>query len=109
MHCLEVLERTRDLLLGLHLMSQFCRFVATRFLLAIVTLLIVTFIVFSLMELTGSSARCTSEIIRFVALHENYVIRWIIWVSDIFLHGDFGFACVARQQITDLIGARFWI
>jgi peptide/nickel transport system permease protein len=90
-------------------MSQFIRFVATRFLLAIVTLLIVTFVVFSLMELTGSSARCTSEVIRFVALHENYVIRWIIWVSDIFLHGDFGFACVARQQINDLLGVKFWI
>jgi ABC-type dipeptide/oligopeptide/nickel transport system permease component len=33
-------------------MSQFCHFVATRFLLAIVTLLIVTFIVYSLMELS---------------------------------------------------------
>jgi peptide/nickel transport system permease protein len=30
-------------------------------------------------------------------------------VSDIFLHGDFGYACVARQQITTLLGGRFWI
>ncbi len=52
MHCLEVLERTNDLLLGLHLMSQFIRFVVTRFLLAIVTLLLVTFIVYSLTELS---------------------------------------------------------
>ena len=52
MHCVEMLGRTNDLLLEPHLMPQFFRFVATRFLLAIVTLLLVTFIVYSLMELS---------------------------------------------------------
>ncbi len=100
-------------------MLKFCRFVATRFLLAIVTLLIVTFIVFSLMELSPVRIfeRCMESISRglitgesgFVTRHEYYVIRWLNWALDIFLHGDFGFACIARQQINDLIGDRFWL
>ena len=109
MHCLEVLGKTSDLLLGPHLMSQFCRFVATRFLLAIVTLLIVTFIVFSLVELSPVQVfdRCWNW--QKVPRHGHYVIRWVNWVLDIFLHGDFGFACVARQPITELLGVKFWI
>ncbi len=114
MHCPDVQGRISDLLLGPILMSQFCRFVAMRFLLAIVTLLIVTFVVYSLMELSPVQVfeRCW---VRVDGLWERqprnefYVIRWLIWVSDIFLHGDFGFACVARQQINDLLGVKFWI
>ena len=115
MHYLEVLRRPSNLLLGPHLMSQFSRFVATRFLLAVVTLLIVTFIVFSLMELSPVQVfdRCWGELVLgqwvIVPRPENYVIRWLNWVSDIFLHGEFGYACVARHPITDLIGGRFWI
>ncbi len=92
-------------------MSKFSRFVITRFLLAIVTLLIVTFIVFSLMELNpiDSFARCTAERLEFVPRHENYVIRWLNWVSDIFLHGDLGFTCLSRMQINTLLGNKFWI
>ena len=44
-----------------------------------------------------------------VPRHEFYVIRWVNWVSDIFLHGDFGYACIGRQQINELLGVRFWI
>ena len=115
MHCLEVQGRVSNLLLGPILMSQFCRFVTMRFLLAIFTLLIVTFIVFSLMELSPVQVfdRCWGELVLgewiIVPRNEFYVIRWVIWVSDIFLHGDFGYACIARQQINDLLGVRFWI
>jgi peptide/nickel transport system permease protein len=116
MQCLDVQERFSDLLLGPILMLLFCRFVATRFLLAIVTLLIVTFVVYSLMELSPVQVfeRCW---VRVDGLWERqprnefYVIRWLIWVSDIFLHGDLGSSCIISppRQITDLIGARFWI
>jgi len=114
MHCLKVLERTSDLLLGLHLMSQFIRFVVTRFLLAIVTLLLVTFIVYSLTELSPVevSDRCFEPVggtFIIVTRDEFYVIRWLNWVSDIFLHGDFGYACIARLQINALLGVKFWI
>ncbi len=114
MHCLKVLERTSDLLLGLHLMSQFIRFVVTRFLLAIVTLLLVTFIVYSLTELSPVevSDRCFELVggrYIIVTRDEFYVIRWLNWVSDIFLHGDFGYACIARLQINAMLGVKFWI
>jgi len=111
MYVLEALGRASDLLRGPHLMSQLIRFVATRFLLAIITLLIVTFITFSLMELNpiDSFARCTAERLDFVPRHENYVIRWLNWVLDIFLHGDLGFTCLSRMQINTLLGDKFWI
>jgi len=95
-------------------MSQFIRFVVTRFLLAIVTLLLVTFIVYSLTELSPVevSDRCF-ELVEgryIVVTHDEfYVIRWLNWVSDIFLHGDFGYACIARLQINALLGVKFWI
>ena len=65
MHCLEEPGRTSDLLSGPNLMSQFCRFVATRFLLAIVTLLLVTFIVYSLMALSPVQVfdRCWEQVL----------------------------------------------
>ncbi|MBT6275254.1 MAG: hypothetical protein HOI95_14090 [Chromatiales bacterium] len=90
-------------------MSQFSRFVVMRFLLAIVTLLIVTFIVSSLVELSPVQVfdRCWES--QKVPRDGHYVIRWVNWVLDIFLHGDFGFACIARQLITELLGVRFWI
>jgi len=67
-------------------MLKFSRFVATRFLLAIVTLLIVTFVVYSLMELSPVQIfeRCW---VRVDGLWERqprnefYVIRWLIWVK----------------------------
>ena len=95
-------------------MSQFIRFVVTRFLLAIVTLLLVTFIVYSLTELSPVevSDRCFEPVggtFIIVTRDEFYVIRWLNWVSDIFLHGDFGYACIARLQINALLGVKFWI
>jgi peptide/nickel transport system permease protein len=109
-----MLGRTSDLLLGPILMSQFCRYVIMRFLLAIVTLLLVTFIVYSLMELSPIQIfdRCWVRVDgkwERMPRNEFYVIRWVIWVSDIFLHGDFGVTCVTQQRITELIGVRFWI
>jgi len=95
-------------------MLQFSRFVVMRFLLAIVTLLLVTFIVYSLTELSPIevSDRCFELVggrYIIVTRDEFYVIRWLNWVSDIFLHGDFGYACIARQQINALLGVKFWI
>ena len=68
---------------------QFSRFVAIRFIMAIVTLLIVTFIVFSLMELGPSYVdRCAALVAEFGAdrslLDRNYVTRWVYWVTDVF-------------------------
>ena len=95
-------------------MLQFIRFVGMRFVLAIISLLMVTFIVFSLMELTplDYSERCR-DYLNFIQatipLGKPFFIRWAYWVKDVFVHGDFGFSCVLRTPINLLLGTKFWI
>jgi peptide/nickel transport system permease protein len=88
-------------------MLQFGRFVGMRLIMAIVTLLMVTFIVFSLMELSpvNYAERCWT----FKPLVGPYVTRWANWVTAVFLHGDFGESCVLRMRINLLLGTKFWI
>lgn len=89
-------------------MLQFCRFVGMRFIMAIVTLLMVTFIVFTLMELSPLqySARCN----LYVPLGDKpFVIRWVNWVVGVFVHFDFGYSCVLRTHINILLGTKFWV
>ena len=95
-------------------MLQFCRFVGMRFIMAIVTLLMVTFIVFSLMELSPLeySARCRN-FLNFtqatIPLEKPFFIRWLNWVKDVFVHGDLGYSCILRKPINLLLGTKFWI
>ncbi len=95
-------------------MLQFCRFVCMRFIMAIVTLLMVTLIIFSLMELSPVqySDRCV-QFYNFmqipIPLEKPVFIRWVDWVKDVFVHGDFGFSCVLRKPINLLLGTKFWI
>ena len=93
---------------------------------AIVTLLMVSFIVFSLMELVP--ANCAERYLAFkntqgesisvadiraeeirMGLDKPYVIRWVNWVSDVFVRGDFGTSCILRVRVNDLLGTKFWI
>jgi peptide/nickel transport system permease protein len=90
-------------------MLQFGRFVGIRFIMAIITLLMVTFIVFSLMEL--SPVNCLG---RYQAINEHYVTRWANWVTDVFVHGDFGVSCLGdssfgQMRINTLLGNKFWM
>ena len=95
-------------------MLQFCRFVCMRFILAIVTLLMLTLIIFTLMELSPVQygERCLT-FFNFFNLpnpyEESVFIRWVYWVKDVFVHGDFGYSCVLRTPITLLLGTKFWI
>ena len=95
-------------------MLQFCRFVCMRFIMAIVTLLMVTLIIFTLMELSAVqySGRCLT-FFNFYNLpnpfDEPVFIRWVYWVKDVFVHGDFGYSCVYRKPINLLLGTKFWI
>ncbi len=107
-------------------MLQFSRFVAMRLVMAIVTLLTVSFIVFSLMEMVPANcaerylaykntqgeqitiADIRNEEIR-MGLDKPYVIRWVNWVTDVFVHGDFGDSCILRVRVNDLLGTKFWI
>ena len=92
---------------------------------AIFTLLTVSFIVFSLMELVP--ANCAVRYLAFkntqgeqisvedirteekrMGLDKPYVVRWVNWVSDVFLRGDFGTSCILRVRVNDLLGTKFW-
>jgi peptide/nickel transport system permease protein len=95
-------------------MLQFIRFVGMRFVMAIITLLMVTFIVFSLMELSplDYSERCRvflNYTQATIPLEKPFFIRWVDWVTDVFVHGDFGFSCITRKPINLLLGMKFWI
>jgi len=106
-------------------MLLFLRFVAVRAVMAVMTLVIVSFIVFSLMELVpgdcaerylafkntqGSAislADIDSERVR-LGLDRPFVTRWASWLGNAF-EGDFGTSCIQRQSISLLLGQKFWI
>jgi len=106
-------------------MLHFLRFVAVRAVMAAITLIIVSFIVFSLMELVpgdcaerylafkntqGSSisiADIDAERVR-LGLDKPFITRWTVWLGNAF-QGDFGTSCIQRQNISLLLGEKFWI
>ena len=107
-------------------MLQFGQFVLTRAFLAIVTLLTVSFIVFTLMEMVP--ANCAERYLSYksfqggqisqediaaeerrLGLDKPYVIRWAGWVGNVFFRGDFGNSCILRVSINQLLGHKFWI
>ena len=106
-------------------MFQFARFAATRAGLAIITLVMVSFIVFTLMEFVPgdcaerylafkntqgagiSIADIESERVR-LGLDKPYVTRWALWIVNAF-QGEFGDSCILRVNIAQLLGQKFWI
>ena len=106
-------------------MYQFARFAATRASLAVITLIMVSFIVFSLMELVPgdcaerylafkntqgsqiSVADIDAERVR-LGLDKPYVVRWGKWIVEAF-QGEYGDSCILRVNIAQLLGEKFWI
>lgn len=106
-------------------MLQFARFTLVRALLAVLTLLIVSFIVFTLMEFVpgdcaeryvafkntqGSNitiADIEAERVR-LGLDKPYLQRWGVWIYNAF-QGEFGDSCILRVNIALLLGQKFWI
>ncbi len=106
-------------------MYQFARFAATRATLAIITLVMVSFIVFSLMELVPgdcaerylafkntqgsqiSVADIDAERVR-LGLDKPYIVRWGKWIINAF-QGEFGNSCILRVNIAQLLGDKFLI
>ncbi|QMU59436.1 MAG: ABC transporter permease subunit [Boseongicola sp.] len=107
-------------------MLNFARFVATRAVMAVITLLIVSLVVFSLMELVpgdcaerylafkntqGSSIQIANELeaerIR-LGLDRPFLERWGGWIVNAF-GGDFGDSCILRVDIAQLLGDKFWL
>ncbi len=104
-------------------MLQFARFAATRAALAVVTLVIVSFIVFSLMELVPGD--CAERYLAFkssqgsaismadidverarLGLDKPYLERWGKWIINAF-RGEFGDSCILRLNINRLLGEKF--
>jgi peptide/nickel transport system permease protein len=106
-------------------MLQFVRFAAMRGFLALITLVLVSFIVFSLMEMvpgdcaerylafktSQGSAITTADIeaerIR-LGLDKPYLLRWGKWIVNAF-QGEFGDSCILRVSISRLLGQKFWL
>ncbi len=93
---------------------------------AVVTLLLVSFIVFTLMEMVPGN--CAERYLAFkntqgeqisieniraeekrLGLDKPYIQRWASWVGNVFLHGDFGDSCILRVNINQLLGEKIWI
>jgi peptide/nickel transport system permease protein len=107
-------------------MMQYVQFVMTRFGMAVVTLLMVSFIVFSLMEMvpgncaerylaykSSQGQQITIEDIaaeeKRLGLDRPFLVRWASWVGDVFLRGDFGESCILRVRINTLMAQRIWL
>ena len=107
-------------------MLQFARFATMRGAMALFTLFLVSFIVFSLMEMVPgdcaerylafkdtqgggiSIADIEAERIR-LGLDKPFVQRWTSWRGNVFIHGEFGDSCILRVNINRLLGDKFLI
>ncbi len=106
--------------------SQLFRYIFNRYLLALGTLLLVSGIVFSLMEVLPGD--CAEKMIAYkntqgevitqaqidaerarMGLDQPLPVRWASWVTDLTLKGDLGFSCAKRQSVNMALGDRFWM
>ncbi|MCF6321623.1 MAG: ABC transporter permease [Rhizobiaceae bacterium] len=106
-------------------MAKFAHFVVLRALLAFFTLVVVSFIVFSLMELVPGD--CAERYVAFknsagaaisiedievervrLGLDRPYIERWGKWIFNAF-QGEFGDSCILRLNISQLLGQKFWL
>lgn len=93
---------------------------------AVITLMTVSLIVFTLMEFVP--ADCAERYVAFkvtsgqqiteadiqaervrLGLDQPFLVRWGTWISNVFTKGDFGESCILRQSINDLLKDKFWI
>ena len=105
---------------------QFAHFVLTRAGMAIVTLLLVSFIVFSLMEMVPGN--CAERYLAYkntqgqqitvedieaeekrLGLDRPFIVRWASWIGNVFVRGDFGESCILRVRINELLGNKIWL
>jgi peptide/nickel transport system permease protein len=107
-------------------MLQFARFATLRAAMALFTLFLVSFIVFSLMEMVPgdcaerylafkdtqgggiSVADIEAERVR-LGLDKPFIQRWTSWLGNVFINGDFGNSCILRVSINRLLGDKFLI
>ena len=107
-------------------MLKFLQFTLTRAVMSILTLVIVSFIVFSMMELVPGN--CAERYIAFkntqgqnitvediraearrLGLDRPFLIRAFSWMGDVFFKGEFGDSCILRLNINHLLSDKVWI
>ena len=106
-------------------MRQLAQFAMIRAMFAMLTLVIVSLIVFSLMELvpgdcaerylafkntqgSGISVEDIENERRRLGLDQPFFQRWAFWSVDAF-RGEFGDSCILRVDIAQLLGTKFWL
>ncbi|MGA0301980.1 MAG: ABC transporter permease [Paracoccaceae bacterium] len=106
-------------------MLQFGKFIMSRALLAALTLVIISLVVFTLMELvpgdcaerylafkntqgSGISVEDIENERRRLGLDKPFAQRWGLWIVDAF-RGEFGESCILRVDIALLLGTKFWL
>lgn len=106
-------------------MLNFAKFVLTRAAMAMVTLIVVSLVVFTLMELVPGD--CAERYLAFkntqgsgisvedidverqrLGLDRPFIERWAKWIVGAF-QGEFGDSCILRVNIAQLLGAKFWL
>jgi peptide/nickel transport system permease protein len=107
-------------------MLKFLQFTLMRAVMSILTLVIVSFIVFSMMELVPGN--CAERYIAFkntqgqnitvediraeerrLGLDRPYLIRAFTWMGNVFFKGEFGDSCILRLNINNLLSDKVWI
>jgi len=107
-------------------MLKFLQFTLMRAVMSILTLVIVSFIVFSMMELVPGN--CAERYIAFkntqgqnitvediraeerrLGLDRPYLIRAFGWMGNVFFKGEFGDSCILRLNINYLLSDKVWI
>ena len=107
-------------------MLKFLQFTLMRAVMSILTLVIVSFIVFSMMELVPGN--CAERYIAFkntqgqnitvediraeerrLGLDRPYLIRAFSWMGNVFFKGEFGDSCILRLNINNLLSDKVWI
>ncbi len=107
-------------------MLQFARFATMRAAMALFTLFLVSFIVFSLMEMVPGD--CAERYLAFkdtqgggisvedieaerirLGLDKPFIQRWVSWLGNVFIHCEFGDSCILRVNINRLLGDKFLI
>ncbi len=107
-------------------MLQFANFVVMRAAMAAFTLLLVSLIVFTLMEMVPGD--CAERYLAFkntqgqsigvedieaerkrLGLDRPFLERWASWLGNVVFRGEFGTSCILRVDINQLMGDKFLI
>lgn len=107
-------------------MGRFFQFTFMRAVMSLFTLLTVSLIVFTLMELVPGN--CAERYLAFkntqgqqitvadiqaeerrLGLDRPFIVRWGSWVGNVFFKGEFGDSCILRLNINQLLSDKFWI